>query len=91
MTTDLVDATDEAQLAAGATPADRLLQRLAQLVGARADVRAVFGDPVRQEAMTVIPVARARWGFGGGAGRARKHRAWRLSGKTWRPRSRWMG
>lgn len=70
MTTDLVDATDEAQLAAGATPADRLLEHLAQLVGARADVRAVFGDPVSQEGMTVIPVARVRWGFGGGGGRA---------------------
>lgn len=70
MTTDLVAATDEAQLAAGATPADRLLERLAQLIGGRAGVHAVFGEAVAREGVTVIPVARVRWGFGGGGGRA---------------------
>jgi uncharacterized spore protein YtfJ len=51
-------------------PADRLLERLAELVGARASVELVFGEPERQGALTVIPVARVRWGFGGGGGRS---------------------
>ncbi|OGO55800.1 MAG: hypothetical protein A2Z32_10070 [Chloroflexi bacterium RBG_16_69_14] len=63
-------ATDEAQRAGRATPADRLLERLAELIGARANVQAVFGEPVRHEGRTVIPVARVRWGFGGGGGHA---------------------
>lgn len=51
-------------------PADRLLERLAELVGARANVELVFGEPVKQGELTVIPVARVRWGFGGGGGRS---------------------
>jgi uncharacterized spore protein YtfJ len=30
----------------------------------------VFGQPIRQRDVTVVPVARVRWGFGGGGGRA---------------------
>lgn len=41
---------------------------LAERVGRRAGVRAVFGDPVECDGVTVIPVARVRWGFGGGGG-----------------------
>ena len=51
-------------------PADRLLERLAELVGGRAGVTAVFGEPIRQGELVVVPVARIRWGFGGGGGRA---------------------
>jgi uncharacterized spore protein YtfJ len=53
-----------------ASPSDRLLERLAEVVGAKANVQAVFGQPVRHEGLTVIPVARVRWGFGGGGGRS---------------------
>jgi uncharacterized spore protein YtfJ len=42
---------------------------LADLVGVRASVRAVFGDPIERGDATVVPVARVRWGFGGGTGR----------------------
>jgi hypothetical protein len=64
-------ATEEARFrASGPAGADRLLERLAELVGARASVQAVFGEPIRHEGLTVIPVARVRWGFGGGGGRA---------------------
>ncbi len=42
---------------------------LADRVGSRASARAVFGDPVERDGVTVIPVARVRWGFGGGGGR----------------------
>jgi uncharacterized spore protein YtfJ len=43
-------------------------QRIAERVGLRARVSAVFGDPVEQSGVTVIPVAKATWGFGGGSG-----------------------
>jgi len=63
-------ARDEARLAGDPTPADRLLERLAELIGAKAGVQAVFGEPTTRENLTIIPVARVRWGFGGGGGRA---------------------
>jgi len=43
---------------------------VAELVGAKARVQAVFGEPITCENLTVIPVARVRWGYGGGGGRA---------------------
>ncbi|MFM9368615.1 spore germination protein GerW family protein [Streptomyces sp. Da 82-17] len=56
-----------------ATPATdasaALLERLADKLGGRACVEAVFGEPVTAEGVTVIPVARIGYGFGGGAGR----------------------
>jgi hypothetical protein len=63
-------ARDEARRAGAPTPADRLLERLAELIGAKAGVQAVFGEPTTRGELTVIPVARVRWGFGGGGGRA---------------------
>jgi uncharacterized spore protein YtfJ len=70
MTTEQANAMDEVRQAVSSAPADRLLERLAQLVSAKAGVHAVFGEPVRQDNLTVIPVARVRWGFGGGGGHA---------------------
>jgi hypothetical protein len=43
-------------------------EQLAARVGATARASAVFGEPVEGQGVTVIPVARARWGFGGGSG-----------------------
>jgi uncharacterized spore protein YtfJ len=63
-------AMGDAREAADPPPADRLIERLAELIGAKAGVRAVFGEPVQQGGVTVIPVARVRWGFGGGGGRS---------------------
>lgn len=68
MTTEQSKAMDEVQGAVSSAPTDRLLERMAELVGARAGVQAVFGDPVKHGNLTVIPVARVRWGFGGGGG-----------------------
>ena len=48
--------------------ADDLLERVGQAVGRGAHVSAVFGEPVEREGLTVIPVARSRFGFGGGGG-----------------------
>ena len=60
----LGESMDKARSAASA---DRL-QALAAKVGATAGAKAVFGRPVEREGVTVIPVARIRWGFGGGFG-----------------------
>jgi hypothetical protein len=42
--------------------------KLAERVGRHAGVRAIFGDPVERDGVTVIPVGRVRWAFGGGGG-----------------------
>jgi uncharacterized spore protein YtfJ len=47
-----------------------LLERLADIVGAKAKVQAVFGEPIQQGELTVVPIARVRWGFGGGGGQS---------------------
>jgi uncharacterized spore protein YtfJ len=45
-----------------------LVERLAERVGASVHASAVFGEPVERGGVTVIPVAKASWGFGGGSG-----------------------
>jgi uncharacterized spore protein YtfJ len=52
----------------GSTLADELLQRIGQTVGDKAKVSIVFGEPVEREGITVIPVAKSRFAFGGGGG-----------------------
>ena len=52
--------------------ADQLLERLAERIGGRASVETVFGPPVQSGDLTVIPVARIRWGVGGGGGASEK-------------------
>ncbi len=47
---------------------DRFLEQLSERLGGQAQVRVVYGEPVERDGITVIPVARVRWGFGGGAG-----------------------
>lgn len=44
------------------------LERLAERIGINARASTVFADPVEKDGVTVIPVAKARWGIGGGAG-----------------------
>jgi len=48
--------------------ADKLMASLADKLGKGARAAAVFGEPVERDGVTVIPVAKARWGFGGGTG-----------------------
>ncbi|MEO6397221.1 MAG: spore germination protein GerW family protein [Tepidiformaceae bacterium] len=57
----------EAQQAAGGR-ASGLIEGLAERLGLHARASAVFGEPVVQGALTVIPVAKVRYGFGGGSG-----------------------
>lgn len=47
------------------------LMVLSERIGAEAGVPKVFGDPVAVERRTVIPVARVRFGFGAGPGKAK--------------------
>ena len=47
--------------------ADEFVERLLKKTGAGFRASAVFGKPVERGGLTVIPVARARWGFGGGS------------------------
>lgn len=49
--------------------AEKMLSDLAERIGKRAGVDTVYGDAVDREGVTVIPVAKVRWAFGGGGGR----------------------
>lgn len=55
------------------TAPEGLLDRLAQRLGGSATVSTVFGAPVERGDLTVIPVAKATYGFGGGSGSANGH------------------
>ena len=54
---------------AAAVEAD-FVQGLGERIGLSARASAIFGEPVEREGVTVIPVAKASWGFGGGSGGA---------------------
>ncbi len=45
-----------------------LLQRLAERMGASADIKTIFGEPIAAEGKTIIPVARLAYGLGTGFG-----------------------
>jgi hypothetical protein len=47
---------------------EMLAPRLADAVAEKATAAAIYGEPVERGPVTVIPVARVRWGFGGGTG-----------------------
>src|SRR5437870_13810053 len=47
---------------------DNFLTRLAETIGSKANASSVFGEPITNNGVTVVPVARARWGCGGGGG-----------------------
>jgi uncharacterized spore protein YtfJ len=64
----MTTAEDQAQQAAENDLASRLLERLASQVGGKAGAKAAFGDAVERDGITVIPVARIRWGVGAGGG-----------------------
>ena len=68
MTSELETAMAEARRAGEAGPVDGFVERMAERIGARATVKAVFGDPIERDGFTVIPVAKVRYGFGGGSG-----------------------
>jgi uncharacterized spore protein YtfJ len=61
-------AVGAARKAGEAGQIDGFIERMAERLGGKASVRAVFGKPVTRDGLTIIPVARVRWVFGGGAG-----------------------
>jgi len=50
------------------------VERVAEKMGAHASAKAVYADPVEHDGVTIIPVAKLRWGFGGGIGRKKGKR-----------------
>lgn len=45
---------------------------LADRIGANVKAAMVFGDPIERDGVTIIPVAKARFGFGAGDGRRKR-------------------
>jgi uncharacterized spore protein YtfJ len=50
----------------GERAAATIPSEIGEVLGRAAQVETVFGAPVSRDGLTVVPVARARWGFGGG-------------------------
>lgn len=62
-------AADQVADLTAAQASTALLERLADKLGAKASVTTVYGEPITTAGVTVIPVARVGFGFGGGSGR----------------------
>ena len=45
-----------------------LLHKIGETLGSTATVRSVFGEPISTHGKTVVPIAKAACGFGGGFG-----------------------
>ena len=65
----MADTMEEAKREAEADAADKRLSKLVDALGGTATAKAVFGEPVEKDGVTVVPVARVRYGVGGGGGR----------------------
>jgi uncharacterized spore protein YtfJ len=46
----------------------KYFEGIQHVLSSSANVKTVFGDPISAEGKTIIPVARVRYGFGGGMG-----------------------
>ena len=51
--------------------ADRFMETMAEKLGVVARASTVFSEPVEREGVTVVAVAKVRWGFGGGVGHSK--------------------
>ena len=67
----MADPMEEAKREAEADAADERLNRFMESLGGTASAKAVFGEPVEKDGVTIVPVARVRYGGGGGGGRGR--------------------
>jgi uncharacterized spore protein YtfJ len=67
MDNDLSRVMREAEEAASGRTSN-FLEGVAERLGFSARAGAVFGEPVERGGVTVIPVAKVRYGFGGGSG-----------------------
>ena len=63
-----VQRRDEATQAA--TP--NFLERMAEKLGVQARSASVYSEPIEKNGITIVPVAKVRWGFGGGGGTGSK-------------------
>jgi uncharacterized spore protein YtfJ len=70
----MADPLDEAKREAQAGAADDRLTKLVQALGGTAAAQAVFGAAVERDGVTIVPVARVRYGVGGGGGRGQGRR-----------------
>ncbi len=68
----MADATEEAKREAQAGAADDKFSKLVEALGGTASAQTVFGAPVERDGVTVVPVARVRYGVGGARGLGRK-------------------
>ena len=50
------------------TAENSFIERLAEKIGVSANAKFIYGEPVERDGVTVIPVAKAVYGFGGGSG-----------------------
>jgi uncharacterized spore protein YtfJ len=48
-----------------------LVEKLAHQLSSSISAQTIYGTPIEREGVTVIPVAQARYGFGGGGGGAK--------------------
>ena len=53
-------------------PSSTFLQQLADRIGVNARASTVYGEPVVNDGITIVPVAKVAYGFGGGAGGGRE-------------------
>jgi uncharacterized spore protein YtfJ len=65
----MVDPAEEAKREAEAGAAEDRIGKLVEALGGTASAQAVFGAPVEKDGVTIVPVARVRFGVGGGGGR----------------------
>lgn len=67
------DANEESDPGEGALPEPlSLFEKLAEKIGVTARAATIYGEAVERDGVTVIPVAKARWGLGGGGGHRRR-------------------
>ena len=64
----MADPMDEAKREAEAGVADDRFSKLVDSLGGTASAKAVFGAAVEKDGVTIVPVARVRFGVGGGGG-----------------------
>ena len=44
------------------------LERMAEKLGMQARSASIYSEPIEKNGVTIVPVAKVRWGFGGGGG-----------------------
>ncbi len=65
----MAEPLEDAKAAAKSAADDDKFVKLIESLGGTASAASVFGDPVEKDGVTIIPVARVRYGVGGGGGR----------------------